>query len=85
MLRLFFRTKYFFLSLVVVGCATVKPIIGPDGTQNYLVTCDGIEYCYDKAREVCGGNYQIVNTSSSTNGSDGNTSTETNLLVKCAP
>ena len=69
---------------VLIGCATAKPIIGPDGTENQLVSCDYIELCYNKAREVCMGNYNIVNTSTETSGSNGNTSTSVDLLVKCA-
>lgn len=72
------------LSLLnLFGCVTARPIIGPDGTQNQLITCPAIEDCYDKAREVCRGNYKIVNTSGETSGINGQTSTETKLLVKC--
>lgn len=65
------------------GCATAKPIIGPDGSENQLITCERIEKCYEKAREACGGNYKLVNTTS--NSSNGNTwsGTEFSLLVKC--
>ena len=71
----------FFLNLI--GCTTATPIVGPDGTTNQLISCSDVEKCYDKAREVCGGPYQIVNTSSHTSGASGYTGTETKLLVKC--
>ncbi len=69
--------------LCLLGCASAETIVGPDGTENQLVTCTAIKDCYEKAREVCGGVYKIVNTSSETNGVYGTTSTDVNLLVKC--
>ena len=65
------------------GCATAKAIIGPDGSENQLISCPNVDLCYEKAREVCGGPYRIVNTNSETSGSQGYTATETKLLVKC--
>lgn len=67
----------------LLACATVKTITGPDGTENLLINCSDIEFCYKKATESCNGPYKIVNTSSETNGSNGSTDTYTNLLVKC--
>ncbi len=67
----------------LLGCATAKTIIGPDGTVNQLISCHSIEDCYEKAREVCNGPYKIINTSSQTSGFNGNTSSEIKLLVKC--
>lgn len=58
-------------------------MIGPDGTENQLISCPTIEGYYEKAREVCAGNYKIVNTSSDTSSFNGETSTQTKLLVKC--
>lgn len=65
------------------GCATATPIVGPDGTENQLISCVTIEQCYNKANEVCGGPYKIINTNSETSGSNGKTSTNVKLLVKC--
>ena len=67
----------------LAGCATATPIVGPDGTENQLISCPAIQQCYEKAREVCGGTYKIVNSNSETSGANGYTSTETKLLVKC--
>jgi len=76
--------KILFLFLLLPACSTTKAVIGPDGTEHQLVKCAGIEGCYEKAREVCGGNYKIVNTSTDTSGgSESSVSTTTNLLVKC--
>jgi hypothetical protein len=69
--------------LLSVGCATVEAVTGPDGSQHQLVSCGSVKYCYDKAREVCGGNYQIVNTSNSVSGNAESTSSQIQLLVKC--
>ena len=71
-------------SLLLVGCTTTaKAITGPDGTSHQLISGADIESCYEKATEVCGGQYTIVNTSNHVSGSDGTTSTTVNLLVKC--
>jgi hypothetical protein len=70
--------------LVLTSCAVpTKKIIGPDGTENHLISCGYIETCYEKAREVCLGPYKIVNTSTDTAGSDGMTRSTMSLLVKC--
>lgn len=85
MLRL--NNKYAFLAVLLffVGCATSesKKIIGPDGTENQLISCYEIENCYEMASKVCKGKYKIVNTSSETSGYDGVTGTTVKLLVKC--
>lgn len=66
------------------GCAaTAKMITGPDGSAHQLITCNAIEECYEKAREVCGGNYKIVNTNTVTSGDANGTSSSQRLLVKC--
>ena len=65
------------------GCATSTSIVGPDGSEHQLVKCETVDYCYEKAREVCGGNYKIVNSNTVTNGNNGNVSTNTNILIKC--
>ena len=67
----------------LLGCATAQAIVGPDGTQNQLISCSQIEDCYEKAREVCSGPYNIVNTSGQTSGANGYVGTQTKLLVKC--
>lgn len=69
--------------LSMVGCATARPITGPDGTQHQMVSCPAVEMCYEKAREACGGNYQIVNTTAQVRGNSERTSTQTKMLVKC--
>ncbi len=71
------------LILNAIGCATATPIIGPDGTENQLISCPAVEQCYEKAREVCFGPYKIINSNSETSGSNGYTGTEVKLLVKC--
>ncbi len=69
--------------LFLTSCETSKAIIGPDGTVNQLIACNTIEQCYSKAREVCGGNYKIVNTTSESWGAEGQTDSTQKLLVKC--
>lgn len=67
----------------IVSCVTVKPIIGPDGTTNQLISCLAIEACYEDAREICKGPYKIINTNTETSGNNGSTSSVIKLLVKC--
>lgn len=69
---------------IIVSCVTVKPIIGPDGTTNQLISCMAIETCYEDAQEICKGPYKIINTSTETSGDKGSTRSVTKLLVKCA-
>lgn len=69
--------------LGIVGCASAKKIIGPDGTENQLISCDEIEGCYEKATEVCAGPYKIVNSTSEVSGHNGISGTTVKLLVKC--
>jgi len=46
------------------GCVTAKPITMPDGAAGYEIKCPGtarsIGDCMNKAREVCGGNYKVI-------------------------
>lgn len=74
---------YFALSLMLGACVSAKAITGPDGSVNHLISCPSIETCYNKARQVCRGNYDIVNTSSEVSGLNGSTNSTTKLLVKC--
>lgn len=66
---------------LLLACTTATPIVGPDGTENQLISCPTSEDCYDKAHEVCRGPYKIVNTSSEINQPGGTTTIK--LLVKC--
>lgn len=75
-----------FLIFGLSGClATSKAIIGPDGEQNQVITCKEMQYCYEKASEVCKkGPYKIVDkTSSLRRDIDDKPETENTLLVKC--
>lgn len=45
----------------------VRPITLPDGKPGFIVSCDrGPEYCFERARQTCGGNYDILRRSEST-------------------
>ncbi len=63
--------------------STSEIIKGPDGNPHQVVTCGDVKHCYEKATEVCGGAYQIVNSSSQGSGDNQSTSSSTKLLVKC--
>jgi hypothetical protein len=70
-------------ALTITACATVRPIVGPDGTENLLVSAPSSEMAYEKAHEVCNGPYKIINTNSETSGFNGNTGSEIKMLIKC--
>lgn len=51
--------------VVVAGCASsVRSIMAPDGRAGFVVGCDGwgeaADLCFSKAREACGGDYDII-------------------------
>ena len=70
---------------IFTACAGHQTITGPDGSPHELISCTyGITACYEKAREMCQGDYKIMNSSSNTEGnSTGRTSTTNEILVKC--
>ncbi len=49
-------------SLVLAGCTSATPMRGPQGQQWLFVECDsvGLQFCYQKAAEVCPGGYKLV-------------------------
>jgi hypothetical protein len=48
----------------LAGCVTARPVALPNGTQGYAIRCPGaardIADCMNKAAEVCGGKYEIL-------------------------
>ena len=39
----------------------IRAITTPDGKEGYVVSCvRGVDYCYERARKVCGGNYEVI-------------------------
>lgn len=49
---------------VLTACVTARPVALPNGTQGYAIQCPGaardISDCMNKAAEVCGGKYSIL-------------------------
>ncbi len=52
--------KYLGILLLVVSCASVKKITLPDGREGHLLDCTSKSRCYEEARKVCNGNYDIL-------------------------
>ena len=53
----------FLLLIATTGCTTTQEIRFPDGTIDYLITCDaslGWNICYNKANEVCPSGYTTI-------------------------
>ena len=49
--------------LALSGCAGLQkgvPFTAPDGRQGYSLSCPSMSYCYNVARELCGGNYDVL-------------------------
>ncbi len=82
-MRIHWLLSSLFLAFTSVSCVTTKTITGPDGTPHILTSCTEIEKCYQQAQENCGGTYKIINTSNEVSGTDGQTFSRTNLLIKC--
>lgn len=39
----------------------IRAIVTPDGKEGFVVSCDrSVDYCYERARQVCGGNYEVI-------------------------
>lgn len=51
-------------AVALSACATARPVALPNGTQGYAIHCSGaaldISDCMNKAAEVCGGKYNIL-------------------------
>lgn len=68
---------------VLATCSSPSSIIGPDGTPHYIVRCGFIERCYKESRELCQGNYKIINTTTNTDVFNGLGTVTQDLLIKC--
>lgn len=59
-------------ALLLTGCVTTKPVALPSGQQGIAVNCPGngfsIADCMNKAAEVCGGPYKVIDSSSEVSG-----------------
>jgi hypothetical protein len=48
----------------ISACVTARPVALPNGTQGYAIQCPGaardISDCMNKAAQVCGGKYNIL-------------------------
>ena len=54
----------------VAGCATSKPMQGPNGGVAYFIKCGSavIDACYEEAAKVCPSGYAFVDRQSNPNG-----------------
>lgn len=44
----------------------IREVTFPDGRAGYVVYCErGIDYCYERSRHVCKGNYKVVSRTES--------------------
>ena len=81
------------LLTMLTGCINAaRPMQLPDGTTGYNITrCRSMAGCYNKAAEVCGGQYEVINSASQAFGSytavngigAGSAGTALEIAVKC--
>ena len=73
----------------LTGCATSTKAQGPDGRVAHVIKCEGgIEYCWQKAGELCPSGYDVLGSNSSAVGvpmSTGGTivTSQQSLVVSC--
>jgi hypothetical protein len=60
----------YFVMLSLVGCASSKELLLPDGKVGYDIECNGLlsgySDCMAKAGDLCPAGYQVVNINGST-------------------
>jgi hypothetical protein len=64
--------KTFAVAMLVVslsGCATSKPVQGPNGNQAYFIKCGSaaIDACYEEAAKVCPQGYDMADRQANPN------------------
>ncbi len=61
--------KAFPLFLLIAGCATSKPIQGPNGTRAFLISCGSavIDQCYEEAAKTCPSGYNFLDKNGNSN------------------
>ncbi len=70
--------------LILVSCASSKDVQGPNGEAQKMITCSQLGKCFEKAAEVCHGQFKTLDTKTSTiPGYNGTTTEEIKLLIKC--
>ena len=83
-------------ALIISGCVSSKPVVGPDGTTHYSLDCSGDGFtwndCLERAGELCGaqGYFVVAKTDENrptlTVGRDTLTAgvaAERTMLIKC--
>lgn len=86
-------TTIFLAALTLCGCLNVpNPVTLPDGSQGFTIhRCRSMNACYNKAAEICGGQYEALDSSARGYGSvtvvngigAGSSGTEFEIMVKC--
>jgi hypothetical protein len=71
------------VALALGGCVTVKPVALPSGKSGHLITCSESAQCMNKAAEICGGPYEIIQTQSTVAGANGYVGTQLEMAVSC--
>jgi len=71
------------VALAIGGCVTVKPVALPSGKAGHLISCSDSAQCMNKAAEICGGPYEIIQTQSRVAGANGYVGTQLEMAVSC--
>lgn len=72
------KLKLILLALLVTACGRVNPVRLPNGEQGYVIEhCGALSRCYNRAAEVCNGQYEEINQSTNFG--------EYSLTIRCKP
>lgn len=52
--------KFIAIILLVTSCSSVEKVILPDGREGHALECGSKTVCYEEARKICNGNYEII-------------------------
>ena len=57
-----------FFSIILFACTSASQIILSNGSNGFVVSCWDKKECYKKARQVCSGNYIILESTAINDG-----------------
>ena len=75
------------LVVAATGCSSAsiyKPdVIGPHGEHLVEISCSAPDACMDFARQLCGGDFDVVTSGQYVGGAEGNVYSKNLVLIKC--
>jgi hypothetical protein len=76
------------LAILLTACTVAREASLPDGTKGFVISkCKDLSYCYNRAAELCGGKYEVLNQNTKSEGVLGNgygaLETRQEITVRC--